>query len=249
MSLIHEALKKLEAAKSTYNPPAEFTPLPERRRPKALIIVAVLLVVLVPAGYAAYSILSAVEKVEKAATDDTGLDALKASISAPRKPKAASDPAAKNARGLDLFRSMQYEDAEKEFRAALAAKPDEAAYYNNLALTLALIGQEDEAEALLKEALALNPRHIEALNNYGALLDRRGDALSAIKRLKEALNIDPGYADALLNLGAALEKQGRTREALDAYGRFLEKKPVDPLNEEVRKKVMRLKSGLIVKGA
>lgn len=249
MSLIHQALKKIEAAKSVYNPPAEFTPPPVvRRRPKAPVIVAVLLAVLIPAGYAAYSILSTVTKVERAAKDGPGLDALKASIAAPQKSEADVNHSAHNARGIELFRSMQYEDAEKEFRSALALRPIEAAYYNNLALALALIGREEEALTLLKEALALNPRHIETLNNYGALLERRGDAASAVKRLKEALKIDPGYADALLNLGIALERQGRTREALEAYERFLEKDRTGPQGEEAAKKVMRLKSRLIIKG-
>ncbi|MBI4948539.1 MAG: tetratricopeptide repeat protein [Deltaproteobacteria bacterium] len=248
MSLIHQALKKIEAARSAYNPPAEFTPPSAgSRRPKAAVIVAVLLVVLIPAGYAAYSLLSSVEKVERAANDDPGLDALKASISAPRRPKTDVDPSAHNAKGIELFRSMQYGDAEKEFKAALALRPVEAAYYNNLALALALSGREEEALTLLKEALDLNPRHIEALNNLGALLERKGDAASAVKRLKEALKIDPGYADALLNLGVALERQGRTREALEAYERFLEKDRTGPQGEEAAKKVMRLKSGLIIK--
>ncbi|HAO92811.1 MAG: hypothetical protein A2X99_09135 [Deltaproteobacteria bacterium GWB2_55_19] len=248
MSLIHQALKKIEAAKSAYNPPAEFTPPSVvRRRPKAPVIVAVLLAVLLPAGYAAYSILSSVEKVERAANDDPGLDALKTSIAAPQKPGAEADPSTHNAKGVELFKSMRYEDAEKEFRSALALRPVEAAYYNNLALALALIGREEEALTLLKEALDLNPRLIEALNNLGALLERRGDAASAVRRLKEALKIDPGYADALLNLGVALERQGRTREALEAYERFLEKDRTGPQGEEAAKKVMRLKSGLIIK--
>lgn len=250
MSLIHQALKKIESARTSYNPPAEFAP-PQKANPGRgrvkLLIAGVLAAVLIPAVFAVYSFRTILTKAEKAALEDPGLKELKENM-APRAEPAEMDMALEhNKKGVTLFKSLQMTGAEAEFKEALRLKPEDPVYYNNLGLVYSSLERRTEAEELFKQAISIKPDYAEALNNYGALLDKKGDTKTAVEQFKRALKIRPDYHDALLNMAVSHERRMNYKEAVAYYEKFIEVSAGEPFAEEVKEKVMRLRAGLILK--
>jgi tetratricopeptide (TPR) repeat protein len=127
-----------------------------------------------------------------------------------------------NLRGIALFKAGNLEGAIKEFKATVTMLPSFAEAYNNLGQALAIGGKTAEAEVHFKKALALRPDYPEGLNNYGALLNGRGESSEAIKHLRRAISIKPTYPDPYLNLAISLENSGSLKEAISYYNKYLE---------------------------
>ncbi len=104
-------------------------------------------------------------------------------------------------------------DAERAYRAILAAAPAYAPALRNLGVLAMQAGQPDAALALLGQALAAAPNSPETLYNLGYVLMAVGRAAEAELRLRQALAAAPGYVDALANLGSLLTTQDRLDEA------------------------------------
>jgi tetratricopeptide (TPR) repeat protein len=153
-----------------------------------------------------------------------------------------------NEKGVHLFKTGKLRAALKEFRAAEALKPESPELYNNLGLTLLELDETAQAEGAFKKALELRPDYAEALNNYGALQKRRGSPQRALSLFKKAINLDPSYPDPHLNIAITLERLGRYGEARSHYESFLKKNGGDELlRKEVMKKTSQLRSQPILK--
>ncbi len=127
-----------------------------------------------------------------------------------------------NLRGIALFKAGNVEGAIIEFKAAVNKLPSFAEAHNNLGQALAVGGKTAEAEVHFKKALAMRPDYPEGLNNYGALLNRREESSEAIKHLRRAISIKPTYPDPYLNLAISLENSGSLKEAISYYNKYLE---------------------------
>jgi len=142
--------------------------------------------------------------------------------------------------GVVHYRAGRYDTALSEFEAAIKSGADNALNHNNAGLAAMAMGQAAVAEAHYKEALALQAEFPEALNNYGALLFARrasSDSERAVDFFKHAIELRPGYADAELNLAIALDRLGRTNDAATHYERFIQ---LDPAGEGVEQAARRL---------
>ncbi len=106
-------------------------------------------------------------------------------------------------RGRTAFAVGRYAEAAAEFRAALAAAPQDAAAHVNLASALAFLGDHATALELYRRALALEPENRDARFNLGSLLLRTGDAGSARRHLEAAAS-HPADVVAQLELARAL---------------------------------------------
>ena len=103
------------------------------------------------------------QEVRLAGGEDELISALKsAKVTKP----ATVDPAAEArqaevrqhvARGAEFFQAKQYEDAEKELRAAVRLSPTNADLHTTLGVTLGEMGDSDGEIAEYHEALRLNP--------------------------------------------------------------------------------------------
>ncbi|MCA9510274.1 MAG: tetratricopeptide repeat protein [Myxococcales bacterium] len=89
-----------------------------------------------------------------------------------------------------LVREGDYAEAERHFRAALAAKPSAPAHAG-LALALARQGRADEANASLGEAIALDPAKAEAFRRLAEVELDPGGAASAAPPGREILSPRP----------------------------------------------------------
>ncbi|MCB2193552.1 MAG: tetratricopeptide repeat protein [Deltaproteobacteria bacterium] len=120
---------------------------------------------------------------------------------------------AQNLLGVIHNRSGQPRQAISAFRAALQARPNNPALYNNLALAQAMLGDLRGAEASLRRALALDPEHRLAANNLGLLLARQGRDEEAFQVFAQS----QGIAQAHNNMGVILAWQGRSRQAQEQF--------------------------------
>ncbi len=112
---------------------------------------------------------------------------------------------------------MRYADAERSFRAALGAEPDNLPVLNNLAVALHEQGRLGEAKKMLQEVVAGMPDYAAAHFNLGRVyleLDELGSALACFE---EVLRRDPADADAIAMTAAAFERRGEFGEAEEYF--------------------------------
>jgi tetratricopeptide (TPR) repeat protein len=151
----------------------------------------------------------------------------------------------RNALGKTLRLAADYEDAERELRAALEARrrlPGAelavAESLNDLGAVLSERGQQAEAEGLLRESLELRKkllgRHAavaESLNELAFAIYDQHEVAGVEGFLREALDLrtellgtHPDTAESLNNLGTFLYEQERQEEAVPLLRRSLEMK-------------------------
>lgn len=122
-----------------------------------------------------------------------------------------------NSLGVALKRNGDLDAAVREYRAALAIKPDFAEARNNLGLALGNQGDLDAEIGEYRKALAIKPDLVEARSNLGVALATKGDLDAAIRELRQAVAARPDFADAHTNLGLALDKAGDIDGAIAQY--------------------------------
>lgn len=238
MSLIHQALKKLEGAnqqaaacKYSFKKPGM-----EALRPAVLAALAALSII------SAFFLYPGVSKnrIE-----------IKAANGAPNVPVAPQPvPVVDfNSQALEEYRSGRFEKAEVLLSKALEAAPGSATAYSNKGLVSMRLGKKNDAEADFKKALESDPSHPQALNNYACLLAQAGKTAKARAMLEKAVAADPSYADARFNLAVLLEKKGDLAGALESYEEFIRLESADSAAAQVRKKLMELRSEIIIKQA
>jgi tetratricopeptide (TPR) repeat protein len=120
--------------------------------------------------------------------------------------------------------------ALEAYTKAIALKPENAAYHNNYALTLAKAKKFDEAQAELNKAAQLDPPQAgRYYYNLGAVFVNNGQAAAAEVAFKKSVEANPDYADAQFQYATALSAKLATgsdgkvvapdgmKEALEKY--------------------------------
>jgi tetratricopeptide (TPR) repeat protein len=97
------------------------------------------------------------------------------------------------------------DDAINAYQQAVAAKPDNASYYNNLGNVLGRSGKIDEARAAYQKSAELDPPNAAlAWRNFGISLYQAGRMQEAVEPLQKSAQIDPKNAQTYYLLGACL---------------------------------------------
>ncbi len=112
------------------------------------------------------------------------------------------------------------EEAEANYRNALALKPGFLPAMLHLGQTLVSLQQDDWAEGVFKEALALDADNAVALEGLGSIAYRRGQDAQAIELLERALRSDPAASRLNYLLGMAHRRSGN----LDLAREYLRKR-------------------------
>ncbi len=255
MSLIHQALKKLEDVKHGYASSIGYTSVTGARargwRARSLLPVFLILLFIL-AGIAVFAYHPGLVMPWKTGQGPVSAPARALNARAvafthkgPVDTRAAA--AEHNKRGVSLYKSGEVKKAAVEFRAAIDNDPERSNFYNNLGLAYAALDDPDQAEKHFKEALKKRPDFPEALSNYGAFLAEGGELARALNLLNKAVGFDPDLRDPHLNLAVSLERLGRLSEAIVHYERYLELlSPGTPYEDtvEIRKRVRALRGGL-----
>jgi len=116
--------------------------------------------------------------------------------------------------GVLCAQRRQFEQAHALIWQAVALKPDEAMFHNNLANVCVERGMPKEAEALYVRAIELDGTRLDALNNLGLLHGRTGRPDDAERLLRRAVELAPDNADFRQNLANQYLRMGRIADAL-----------------------------------
>lgn len=127
-----------------------------------------------------------------------------------------------------LLEQSRFTDAERAFRAALSAEPDDA--FIHVGLALALGGQDKYAEALVSAKHAIHLAPTESMPYYALALTQfqLDEPREALKAIREAIRIEPDDASFHAVLATIHHSQERHHEALDAADRGLSEDPAHP---------------------
>jgi cellulose synthase operon protein C len=125
------------------------------------------------------------------------------------KPK---DAALAAAAGQESLSREDYATAIRWYRAALKARPDNAALLNNLAWALGQT-KDPQAMAVAEKARSIAPNNAAIIDTIGWLQLQKGDTAAAVDTLYRAVTLAPGAASVRINLAKALIAAGRKDEA------------------------------------
>jgi len=107
-----------------------------------------------------------------------------------------------------------YDDALKEFEAAIALDPSDSWSYADQAYTLIWAGRPAEAEALIEKAMRLDPRYPPIFVFYKGLAQFAEDRLpEAAKTFEEAERLNPDLPLLRLYLAATYGRNGQVDKA------------------------------------
>jgi tetratricopeptide (TPR) repeat protein len=124
--------------------------------------------------------------------------------------------------GSLLERQKLFDEAEKQFRAALEIDPEDASALNYLGYMLADRNVKlDEAQRLIKKAVDLDPDNGAYLDSLGWVYYRQNKLDLAEENLKRALAKTPRDATVHEHLGDVYFKQGKIRLAQEQWQRSL----------------------------
>ena len=124
----------------------------------------------------------------------------------------------------------QYDEAEKEFRAALDLKKDFPEAHFNLGLVYEKTGRMKEAVSEYQTGLRLNPEDAMAHYRLGNLWSDQGNLKEAVMEYKEAIASNPDYSPPRFRLGVAYEDLAQLDKAIEQYQEAIDINPDDALS-------------------
>jgi tetratricopeptide (TPR) repeat protein len=129
------------------------------------------------------------------------------------------------ASAVSLHQSGRVREAERAYRALLAATPDQPDVLHALGVLRHQSGDSEAAADLLARAAALTPGRAEYHFNLGLALFRLNRLAEAAQHFQAAIRLRPDWAAAHFDLGNALRALGQPDEAARAYRQALRLKP------------------------
>jgi cytochrome c-type biogenesis protein CcmH/NrfG len=143
--------------------------------------------------------------------------------------------------GYVLVESNRCNEAEKHFRAAIAAKVPTADAHLGLAGCYAAARAFDKAAAALRQAAIVEPDNPVVIANQGVLLSDSGKPLEGVPLLRRALTLAPDFHEARFNLALAYARADRRTEAAAEARELLERlPPTAPQRREVERLIAAL---------
>ena len=112
--------------------------------------------------------------------------------------------------------------AEKLFREAIAADPENVSALSGLGEVLLEKDSVDEASEVLEKALALNDTYTPAVVNMAFALARQGKTDEAKSRFDEAVELNPLDANIYQRRGKSAELEGNMSAATEDYRKAVE---------------------------
>jgi tetratricopeptide (TPR) repeat protein len=149
---------------------------------------------------------------------------------------------ARNNLGAAFCKLGRYQEAEHQFRRAIALRAGFADAHSNLGTVLRWTGRATESEMPLRRALNLKPASLDAQISLGTTLLVLGRLRDAWVLFEKALNVAPRNVNALVGMGQIAAFEGRPAEAETLCRRALEVDPKSPGACSVLVRVRRMTS-------
>jgi len=115
--------------------------------------------------------------------------------------------------GISLSGQKKFGEALPFLQKAVRREPNDALFWENLALCQRELGEYAFAERSLRQSLRLRPANAEALNTLGSVLRTQERTDEARAAFEQALAVAPKHGAACFNLGKLLLAQKRWQEA------------------------------------
>lgn len=133
------------------------------------------------------------------------------------------------AKGVELTKAEQHDEAAAIFKNVLKRNPDSVNAMRFLALTY-WQGEKklDDAEALLRRAVEVAPTYTGAWLILGALLTERNKYVDTIAAYKKATELAAGNAEAWAGLGNAYSMAMQPEDAVRAFAKSIDLNPASP---------------------
>lgn len=119
--------------------------------------------------------------------------------------------------GVAHYEAGRFEQAERNFAAALALAPGRPSVLTNLGAARLKLGRPEEALAVLEEAVAAEPGNPEALGHCATALAELGRTGEALALFDRALAADARPSALWILRGTALRELGQAGEAAASY--------------------------------
>jgi tetratricopeptide (TPR) repeat protein len=145
------------------------------------------------------------------------------------------------------------DEAAQAYQQAVAAKPDDPGYYNNLGNVLARAGKIDEARAAYTKSAELDPtKAATAWRNFGISLYNANRGGDAIEPLQKSAELDPKSAQTWYLLGACLIYKMTVKKVgdkdvpefapgtIEAYQKAVELDPNGPFGQQAKEGLAQL---------
>jgi tetratricopeptide (TPR) repeat protein len=145
------------------------------------------------------------------------------------------------------------EEAAQAYQQAIAAKPDDPGYYNNLGNVLARAGKIDDARAAYTKSAELDPtKAATAWRNFGISLYNANRGGDAIEPLQKSAELDPKSAQTWYLLGACLVYRMTVKKVgdkdvpefapgtIEAYQKAVELDPNGPFGQQAKEGLAQL---------
>ena len=150
-----------------------------------------------------------------------------------------------NSEGVRLYQLGNYQQAAEQFQRAIAANPNQATSYYNLAASLhktgKLAGRPDDlaqAERLYNQCLEYDANHAECYRGLAVLLTETGRPDAAYRLLEGWAARSPQLADPRIELARLLEENNNAEQA---SSRLVEALAIDPHNSRALTALGRLR--------
>jgi len=128
-------------------------------------------------------------------------------------------------RGQRAGKAGRFDLAEKAFRQAVEADPNNAEAIANLGISLANLDRADEAQQRLEQSVKMDGSIAVARLSLAVLYDRQGRDAQAIEQYEAALKLDPDNVQACVYLADLLMRQDQPKRAAERYEQALDRTP------------------------
>lgn len=140
--------------------------------------------------------------------------------------------------GYWLFRTQnEYEISKKLTLRALAADPDYATCYNQMAYLYSRTGDIDKALEYAAKYMQLLPNEPNPHDSYGEMLRFAGRYPEALEQYRIALKIDPTFFISQKELGETYSLMGEEEQARREYEKAIQEAPSDGLKADYLQKM------------
>ena len=127
--------------------------------------------------------------------------------------------------GRYLTENQRFDEAEKQYRAAIEIRPNDHAAYYDLGLQAAIRDELNDAIANFNKTLELAPSFAMANYQKANVYAREGNLEEAIRDYNAALKAMPDLVMAHYNLATILARNGNLDGAIEEYNRTLALQP------------------------
>ncbi len=150
---------------------------------------------------------------------------------------APGNPAVLHSLAFAYSNIGDFNDAERVYKAAFQASPEDAYAHADFAFMLSAAGHKDQAEDELSRAVRLAPSAAALHVDLGWMAEARGDLATADHEFTTAIRLSSGHAGLWTHLGRIQEREGKSREAIDSYKKAL---TLDPAQNEAQQNLVKL---------